>query len=286
MPKLSDRIKELRKSAGMTQEEFGQKFGVVKSTVSLYESGKSTPNDELKQKICEYFNISLDYLHGMTNKKNGYLNESFGKTTSSEYSNSYTLGYWIEKTGYSISEIAKKLGITQDLLEDYMSETIAAPYNILLSLSNICEVSTDCLLGLHKESRPPDLDDILPFQYDYQISKRIKELCDKKNVSTDFLLDLLSLSKKEVYYLIEYGFVPHISTITKLANFFHVSCDYLLCQIENQNEKALMAFRLLNEDNKDIIIGEIKKALREQKYEETVAADIPPKKTGTESLGK
>ena len=57
------------------------------------------------------------------------------------------------------------------------------------------------------------------------------------------------------------------------------SCDYLLCQIENQNEKALMAFRLLNEDNKDIIIGEIKKALREQKYEETVAADIPPKKS-------
>ena len=42
MPKLSDRIKELRKSAGMTQEEFGQKFGVVKSTVSLYESGRST----------------------------------------------------------------------------------------------------------------------------------------------------------------------------------------------------------------------------------------------------
>ena len=43
MPKLSDRIKELRKSAGMTQEEFGQKFGVVKSTVSL-EMAKCRPS--------------------------------------------------------------------------------------------------------------------------------------------------------------------------------------------------------------------------------------------------
>jgi len=39
MAKLSDRIKSLRLSAGMTQEEFGKKFGIVKSTVSLYESG-------------------------------------------------------------------------------------------------------------------------------------------------------------------------------------------------------------------------------------------------------
>lgn len=44
MANLSDRIKSLRLSADMTQEEFGKKFGIVKSTVSLYESGKSTPN--------------------------------------------------------------------------------------------------------------------------------------------------------------------------------------------------------------------------------------------------
>lgn len=41
MANLSDRIKSLRLSAGMTQEEFGRKFGIVKSTVSLYESGKA-----------------------------------------------------------------------------------------------------------------------------------------------------------------------------------------------------------------------------------------------------
>lgn len=64
MAKLSDRIKSLRLSANMTQEEFGKKFGIVKSTVSLYESGKSTPNDETKKQICDYFHVSIDYLLG------------------------------------------------------------------------------------------------------------------------------------------------------------------------------------------------------------------------------
>lgn len=65
MANLSDRIKSLRLSAEMTQEEFGKKFGIVKSTVSLYESGKSTPNDQIKKQICDYFHVSLDYLLGV-----------------------------------------------------------------------------------------------------------------------------------------------------------------------------------------------------------------------------
>ena len=66
MTELSKRIKELRHNADLTQDEFGKIFGIVKSTVSLYESGKSTPNDELKLKICKYFNVSADYLLGIS----------------------------------------------------------------------------------------------------------------------------------------------------------------------------------------------------------------------------
>lgn len=77
-------------------------------------------------------------------------------------------------------------------------------------------------------------------------------------------------------YLIEYGFVPHMDTIIKLADYFNVSTDYLLCRIDEQDEKALYSFRQLNEDNKDIIVGEIKKCLKEQRYEESVAAEDNP----------
>jgi len=72
---LAKRIKELRTEKNLTQEEFGKVFGIVKSTVSLYESGKSTPDDEIKKKIAEYFNVSLDYLMGASDVRDPYDQE-------------------------------------------------------------------------------------------------------------------------------------------------------------------------------------------------------------------
>lgn len=46
---------------------------------------------------------------------------------------------------------------------------------------------------------------------------------------------------------------------------------------DNDEEKLLSVFRELNEDSRDIIKGEIKKVLRSQRYEESVAADEPKK---------
>ena len=74
MTTLAERIKQLRKEKDLTQEEFGKIFGIVKSTVSLYESNKSTPDDEIKKKIAEYFNVSLDYLMGASDIRNPYSN--------------------------------------------------------------------------------------------------------------------------------------------------------------------------------------------------------------------
>lgn len=68
-----------------------------------------------------------------------------------------------------------------------------------------------------------------------------------------------------------------MDTIIKLANYFNVSTDYLLCQIDEQDEKALISFRQLSIDNKDIIIGKTKELLKEQKYE-SVAAETPLRK--------
>ena len=265
---LGKRIRELRKNNGLTQAELGKRVGVIKQTISSWENGVSSPSNEALAELAKIFGVTTDYLLGNPIVSSGSVPKSNGI---------HGLSYWIEKTGLDRSVVAKRLGIDQDLLEDYMSGSIAPPYNILISLSDICEVSTDCLLGLHDGSRPADLDDILPFRYNYRIADRIRKLCDREGITQEYLQELLSLSENEVYYLIEYGFVPHMSTVTKLADFFNVSCDYLLCQIGEQDEKAAMAFRLLSEDNKDIIVGEIKKALREQKREGAVAADMPLK---------
>lgn len=62
MSTLSNRLKELRKENKLTQSDLGKILGVGKTTISMYENGNSTPNDEIKLKIAEYFDVSLDYL--------------------------------------------------------------------------------------------------------------------------------------------------------------------------------------------------------------------------------
>lgn len=66
MATLAERIKSIRKNAGLTQQEFGALFGVAKNTVCQYESGRSAPNDDIKIAIANHFDVSMDYLMGNT----------------------------------------------------------------------------------------------------------------------------------------------------------------------------------------------------------------------------
>lgn len=66
MATIAERIKGLRKKAGLTQQELGDRFGVAKSTICQYENGNSTPNDDIKIAMANYFNVSMDYLMGKT----------------------------------------------------------------------------------------------------------------------------------------------------------------------------------------------------------------------------
>lgn len=263
------RIAEQRKLLGLSQEELATKLNISQKSISKYERGDRRPSYEVLVAMASLFGVSVDYLLG---------NTSNSETTSSEAPGNgceNSINYWISKTGLGNNEIAKQLGISEDLLADYIQLKVPIPYPVLSALSEICDVSTDCLLGIIKASRRTDFDNVLPFKYNYEIAKRIRKLCSDNSIDTtsSFLENLLCLSSQEVFYLIEYGFVPHVDTIIKLAEHFNVSCDYLLCVIDEKTENALSSFHRLNEDNQDIIVGDMKKYLKEQRYEETVAAE-------------
>lgn len=262
-------ISQLRNDKGLNQRELAIHLGVSNGAIGMWETGKRQPDLETIKKIALFFNVTVDYLLGNTSVSEAISSESSGNG----YDNS--INYWIAKTGLGNDEIAKQLGISEDLLTDYIQLKVPIPYPVLSALSEICDVSTDCLLGIIKASRNTDFDNVLPFKYNYEIAKRIRKLYSDNRIDTtsSFLENLLCLSSQEVFYLIEYGFVPHVDTIIKLAEHFNVSCDYLLCVIDEKTENALSSFHRLNEDNQDIIVGDMKKYLKEQRYEETVAAE-------------
>ncbi len=85
MATTAERIKLLRKSKGLSQTEFGQIFGIVKSTVSSYERGNSSPDDDIKKEICKYFNVSVDYLIGASDIPNSYNNTPSSKLLSPSF---------------------------------------------------------------------------------------------------------------------------------------------------------------------------------------------------------
>ena len=54
-------VKILRKDNFLTQEEFANKLGVSRQTVSNWEQNITTPNLNDIEKICKVFNIELNY---------------------------------------------------------------------------------------------------------------------------------------------------------------------------------------------------------------------------------
>lgn len=62
---MGDRIKERRKAMHLTQEEFGQKFGVQKSAVAKWENGRvENIKRSTIQQMAEILDCSPSYLLG------------------------------------------------------------------------------------------------------------------------------------------------------------------------------------------------------------------------------
>ena len=59
---MNERIKELRKSLGLTQLEFGEQVGVKANTIGNYEIGLRTPSDAVIRAICREFNVNENWL--------------------------------------------------------------------------------------------------------------------------------------------------------------------------------------------------------------------------------
>lgn len=63
---LGERLAEIRKDHGDTQASLALKLNVTHFTVSSWEQEKSSPSYELLVSICKLYQVSADYLLGLT----------------------------------------------------------------------------------------------------------------------------------------------------------------------------------------------------------------------------
>ena len=59
---MNERIKNLRKTLGLNQTEFGKRFGAKQTTIAGYENGARTPTDIVINSICAAFNVNEEWL--------------------------------------------------------------------------------------------------------------------------------------------------------------------------------------------------------------------------------
>ena len=64
------RLKELRKSRGISQIKLAIDLNTNQNTISRYETGEREPGINELIKIADYFNVSIDYLLERTNNPN------------------------------------------------------------------------------------------------------------------------------------------------------------------------------------------------------------------------
>ena len=65
---FSERIKLLRKARKLNQVQLGQHLGVKKQTISNWENDNILPSIDMLIKICNFFNVSTDYILGLDDK--------------------------------------------------------------------------------------------------------------------------------------------------------------------------------------------------------------------------
>ncbi len=65
---IGSNLAELRKKQGLTQLELADKFGYTDRAVSKWENGDTLPDIEILYELCEFYNVTIDYLTHEENK--------------------------------------------------------------------------------------------------------------------------------------------------------------------------------------------------------------------------
>jgi transcriptional regulator with XRE-family HTH domain len=73
MEAVAKRITELRASVNLSQNKLSKEFGISQSALNRYEHNETSVPDDVLMKYAEYFDVSLDYIFGRTDKPEGML---------------------------------------------------------------------------------------------------------------------------------------------------------------------------------------------------------------------
>ena len=113
---FNEKLQELRKQRGLTQEELAQSLYVSRTAISKWESGRGYPNIESLKTIAKFFAITIDELlsgdelltiaEEDNRQKGKYLRDLVFGLLDCSVAMSFFLPFFGEKTGGVIREVS------------------------------------------------------------------------------------------------------------------------------------------------------------------------------------
>ena len=87
--KIGERIRELRRSADLTQEELADRLGVSPQAVSRWESAAGYPDTETLPRLANCFGVTLDSLFGYDGDRERRVAELLDESDRLAWQNEY-----------------------------------------------------------------------------------------------------------------------------------------------------------------------------------------------------
>lgn len=189
---INEKLKQIRKYFHMTQEEFAEMIGINRAHYSRMESGSSNITDKILKRISLKFNISMDYLKGITDEEPEHhpdINRNVVYNLPA-----IRIGKRMkelrEARGLDINDLVDALEVTTGIYSQYEQGNMLPDIEILIRLSYFYNVSADWLLGVTEKTNiqgAVELLDSLP-----------KEICSDEDAEN--IMELLTFSKGIILY--------------------------------------------------------------------------------------
>ena len=138
-----EKLKVIRIENKLTQEELAKTLGIARITYNHYESQERIIPIERLNDLCNFYNISIDYILDLTTQKQ-YKNS---KKEISIIASGTRLREYRKIFGLTQQNLAKFLGTTQSVIAEYERGRFLICTSFLYQFCKEYKISADYLLG-------------------------------------------------------------------------------------------------------------------------------------------
>ena len=138
-----ERIKEIRTANNLKQEDMAKILNISRSTYSMWESNNDIFPIKRLITFCDYFNVSLDYICNLTDKKQ-YKNSKKGIDT---ILSGQRLKELRKSNNLTQVNLAQDLNIAPTIIVEYEHGKYIVSIHVLYALCKKYNISADYLLG-------------------------------------------------------------------------------------------------------------------------------------------